>query len=42
MNDVLILDARKRFHQNLINTGMWVVDSNGVPSNADVGDTKKA
>lgn len=42
MDDVLILEARKQFHQKLIDTGMWVVDSIGVPSNADVGDTKKA
>lgn len=42
MDDVLILEARKRFHQKLIESGMWVVDSIGVPSNADVGDSKKA
>lgn len=42
MDDVLILEARKKFHQSLIETGMWVVDSIGVPSNADVGDSKKA
>lgn len=42
MNDVLILDARKKFHQELINSGMWVVDKDGVPSNADVGDRSKA
>lgn len=42
MDDVLILEARKRFHQKLIESGIWVVDANGVPSNADVGDSKKA
>lgn len=42
MDDVLILEARKKFHQNLIETGMWIVDGNGVPSNADVGDRTKA
>lgn len=42
MDDVLILEARKRFHQKLIEAGIWVVDVNGVPSNADVGDSKKA
>ena len=42
MDDVLILEARKRFHKKLIDSGMWVVDSIGVPSNADVGDSKKA
>lgn len=42
MDDVLILEARKRFHQKLIESGIWVVDVNGVPSNADVGDSKKA
>lgn len=41
MNDVLILDARKKFHQELINSGMWVVDKDGVPSNADVGIDQK-
>ena len=38
----LILEARKKFHQNLIDSGMWVVDNIGVPSNADVGDRAKA
>lgn len=42
MDDVLILEARKKFHRNLMETGMWVVDSIGVPSNADVGDRAKA
>ncbi len=42
MNDILILEARKKFHRNLIESGMWVVDSMGVPSNADVGDRSKA
>lgn len=42
MDEVLILEARKRFHQNLINEGMWFVDRDGVPSNADVGDRSKA
>ena len=42
MDDILILDARNRFHQSLIESGMWVVDSIGVPSNADVGDRSKA
>lgn len=42
MDEVLILEARKRFHQKLIESGIWVVDVNGVPSNADVGDSKKA
>ena len=42
MDEVLILDARQRFHQALIDTGMWVVDPIGVPSNADVGDREKA
>ena len=42
MDDVLILDARKKFHRSLIESGMWGVDSIGVPSNADVGDRAKA
>lgn len=42
MDDVLILEARKKFHQNLIESGMWSIDSVGVPSNADVGDRTKA
>lgn len=42
MDDVLILAARKRFHQNLIESGIWVVDGIGVPSNADVGDRERA
>lgn len=42
MSDALILEARKKFHQSLIETGMWVVDSIGVPSNADVGDRARA
>ena len=42
MDDVLILEARKRFHQKLSESGIWVVDVNGIPSNADVGDSKKA
>lgn len=42
MDEVLILEARKRFHQKLIESGMWGVDAVGVPSNADVGDRKKA
>lgn len=42
MDDVLILEARKRLHQRLIETGLWFVDADGVPSNADVGDRKKA
>lgn len=42
MDDILILEARKKFHQSLITSGMWGVDSIGVPSNADVGDRAKA
>lgn len=42
MDDILILEARKKFHQCLIESGMWVVDSMGVPTNADVGDRAKA
>lgn len=42
MSDVLIQEARQKFHQNLIESGMWGVDSVGVPSNADVGDRAKA
>ena len=42
MSDVLILEARKKLHKSLIDTGMWLVDADGVPSNADVGDRKKA
>lgn len=42
MDNILILEARKKFHQSLIESGMWVVDSMGVPSNADVGDRTKA
>jgi len=42
MDNVLILEARKKFHPNLIESGMWVVDSMGVPTNADVGDRAKA
>ncbi|MBQ2633612.1 MAG: type II restriction endonuclease [Oscillospiraceae bacterium] len=42
MDDVLILEARKRFHKNLIDSGLWSVSAIGVPSNADIGDKEKA
>lgn len=42
MDNILILEARKKFHQSLMESGMWVVDSIGVPSNADVGNRDKA
>lgn len=42
MENILILEARKKFHQSLMESGMWVTDSIGVPSNADVGDRAKA
>lgn len=42
MSNVLLLDARKKFHQELMDSGMWVIDQDGVPSNADVGDRSKA
>lgn len=42
MDDVLILEARRKLHQSLIEMGLWFVDADGVPSNADVGDRKKA
>lgn len=42
MDEVLILEARKKLHQSLIDTGMWFVDADRVPSNADVGDRAKA
>lgn len=41
MDNIYILEARKRFHQRLIESGIWMVDKDGVPSNADVGDRKK-
>lgn len=42
MEQALIQKVRRNFHQKLIESGMWVVDSIGVPSNADVGDRAKA
>lgn len=44
MDKSLIMTARKEFHQELMNRGIWVIDGDGVPSNADVGkrdDAKK-
>lgn len=41
-NDVFILEARKRLHRRLIENGIWIVDSIGVPSNADVGSRENA
>lgn len=34
-NDVIIAKARAEFHRRLVERGVWTVDSNGVPSNAD-------
>ncbi|MCI9425950.1 MAG: type II restriction endonuclease [Flavonifractor sp.] len=42
MNDALIAAARQAYHKALIDQGILVVDADGVPSNADVGDRKKA
>ena len=42
MIDPVILAARKNFHKALIESGVWGVDKDGVPSNADVGDRTKA
>ncbi len=42
MKEILIAEARKNLHRNLIDSGLWIVDEDGVPTNADVGDRKKA
>ena len=33
--DALIAEARKRYHQNLLQSGVLTIDSKGIPSNAD-------
>ena len=33
--DALIAEARKKYHQSLLQSGVLTIDSKGVPSNAD-------
>ncbi len=38
-NDIIIADARKRFHIDLVESGILSISSNGIPSNADAANT---
>lgn len=42
MDNVLLLEARKKLHRELVASGLWFVDEDGVPSNADIGKREKA
>ena len=39
MGDVLLLEARKRYHQALVNSKVLTLSKDGVASNADSSNT---